>query len=156
MQNSQIINQIQFSDADLECIFQEMHALFKYELEDMEKKTHLKYQVAELPCQADRAEQYSRHNCLRITGILEARDEDTDNIIVTMAKDLGAKLSVDEIDRSHRVGPPEHSESAWTHDGNILVRDLKRVIHRVESAQQIRKLRSNANRAYASVTNGSK
>ncbi|KAH3801588.1 hypothetical protein DPMN_155243 [Dreissena polymorpha] len=33
--------------------------------------THLKNQVAELLFQADRAEQYSRRNCLRITGIPE-------------------------------------------------------------------------------------
>ncbi|KAH3705150.1 hypothetical protein DPMN_080215 [Dreissena polymorpha] len=91
---------------------QKMHALFKSDLEDMvrsvvqafipqvitginaslndiiesltQENKHLKNQVAELLCQADRAEQYSRRNCLRITGIPEDRDEDTDNIIVTM------------------------------------------------------------------------
>lgn len=246
MQNSQIINHIQLSEADLECISQKMHALFKADLETMvrsvvqafipqvitginaslndkiesltQENTHLKNQVAELLFQADRAEQYSRRNCLRITGIPEASDEDTDTIVVTMAKDLGAELSIDEIDRSHRVGPPKHSgpkardiivkfvsyrarqklysvrtrakdsdcykgkfinesltklrselffdarklvldklvEGAWTHDGNILVRDRKRVIHRVESAEHICKLRSDANRSYASVTKGSK
>ncbi|KAH3785307.1 hypothetical protein DPMN_163392 [Dreissena polymorpha] len=131
MQNSQIINQIQLSEADLECISQKMHALFKSDLEDMvrsvvqafipqvitginaslhdriesltQENKHLKNQVAELLCQADRAEQYSRRNCLSITGIPEARDEDTDNIIVTMAKDLGAELSIDDIGRSHRA-----------------------------------------------------
>ena len=42
-------------------------------------------------------------------------------------------------------------ESAWTHDGTILVRDHARVIHRVETYEQLNKLRSNANRSYASV-----
>ncbi|KAH3801627.1 hypothetical protein DPMN_155285 [Dreissena polymorpha] len=109
IQNSQIINHIQLSEADLECISQKMHALFKA-LEDMvrsvvqdfksqvitginaslndklafltQANTHLKNQVAELLFQADRAEQYSRRNCLRITGIPEVSDEDTYNIIV--------------------------------------------------------------------------
>ncbi|KAH3801538.1 hypothetical protein DPMN_155191 [Dreissena polymorpha] len=108
--NSQIINHIQLSEADLECISQKMHALFKADLEDMVRSvvqafisqvitginaslndkiasltqdySHLKNQVAELLFQADRAEQYSRRNCLRITGIPEVSDEDTDNIIV--------------------------------------------------------------------------
>ncbi|KAH3808810.1 hypothetical protein DPMN_137169 [Dreissena polymorpha] len=48
--------------------------------------------IAELLCQADRAKQYSRRNCLSITGIPEARDEDIDNIIVTMAKDLAKSI----------------------------------------------------------------
>ncbi|KAH3785049.1 hypothetical protein DPMN_163132 [Dreissena polymorpha] len=136
MQNSKIINQIQLSEADLECISQTMHVLFKADLENIVRSvvqafipqvitginaslndiiesltretTQLKNPVAELLCQADRAETYSRRNCLRITGIPEARDEDTDNIIVTMAKDLGAELSIDEIDRSQRVGTPKY------------------------------------------------
>ncbi|KAH3848604.1 hypothetical protein DPMN_090983 [Dreissena polymorpha] len=99
-----------------------MHALFKSDLDDMvrsvvqafipqvitginaslndiiesltQENTHLKNQLAGVMCEADRAEQYSRRNCQRMTGIPEARDEDTDNIIVTMAKDLGAELSI--------------------------------------------------------------
>jgi hypothetical protein len=163
--------------------------------------------------QADRAEQYSRRNCVRVTGIPETNEEITDNIIMDMASELGANLTIDEIDRSHRLGPRSQSslkprdiivkfvsyrsrqklynvrsqakgsvnyrrnyinealtkhrselffdarklvrdklvESAWTHDGTILVRDRARVIHRVETYEQLNKLRSNANRSYASV-----
>ncbi|KAH3808811.1 hypothetical protein DPMN_137170 [Dreissena polymorpha] len=35
MQNSKIINQIQLSEADLECISKNMYALFKSDLEDI-------------------------------------------------------------------------------------------------------------------------
>ena len=35
---------------------------------------------------ADTAEQYSRRNCLRITGAAEAENEDTDNYVINLAK----------------------------------------------------------------------
>ncbi|KAH3859504.1 hypothetical protein DPMN_102321 [Dreissena polymorpha] len=65
-------------------------------------------QVAELTIQADRVEPlYNRRNCLRFTGIPETEDkEDTDKIIVDMASELGANLFIEEIDHSHRLGPP--------------------------------------------------
>ncbi|KAK3927935.1 LINE-1 retrotransposable element ORF1 protein [Frankliniella fusca] len=49
-------------------------------------------------------EQYSRRNNLRIFGVAESADEDTDAIVLKVASDIGAHLSVHQIDRSHRVG----------------------------------------------------
>ena len=50
-------------------------------------------------------EQYSRRNCLLIHGIAEKSDENTDKIICDLAEEkLGVTISLDHIDRSHRVG----------------------------------------------------
>ena len=49
--------------------------------------------------------QYSRRNCLIVTGIAENRGEDTDKVMQSFAMDkLGIQLPESEIDRSHRLG----------------------------------------------------
>lgn len=54
-------------------------------------------------------EQYSRRNCLRIFGIEEKRDENTDTIITEIAtKHLGFAVNPTDIDRSHRIGRKDH------------------------------------------------
>lgn len=52
---------------------------------------------------ADQAEQYSRENNLRVAGVIENDNENTDDII-NIASDLGCDLHLNEIDRSHRIG----------------------------------------------------
>ena len=56
--------------------------------------------------QADQAEQYSRRNCLRISGYKEQQNEDTDEIVMKLASDIGCNLQLTDIDRSHRIGRP--------------------------------------------------
>ena len=53
---------------------------------------------------ADLSLQYSRRNCVRISGAQEENNEDTDRIVHNMAKDLNVNLTLADIDRSHRVG----------------------------------------------------
>ena len=58
-------------------------------------------------------QQYTRRNCLLITGIPESTErdsegktipEDTDKVIMSLAKDkLGIELQVQDIDRTHRA-----------------------------------------------------
>ncbi len=62
--------------------------------------------MAALEAKADKAEQYSRQNCIQLSGIIEERDANTDNIVLGIAKDLGVDLNIAEIDRSHRLGKP--------------------------------------------------
>ena len=52
---------------------------------------------------ADLSEQYSRRNCVRISGVPEENNEDTDRMVQNMAKDLNVKLTLADIDRSNRV-----------------------------------------------------
>ena len=49
--------------------------------------------------------QYSRRNCLVVSGIAEQRGENTDEIIKSFAAEkLGIELDHTDIDRSHRLG----------------------------------------------------
>lgn len=51
-------------------------------------------------------EQYSRRETLRIqTDVEETDDENTDQIVLNLAGELGAHLTEADISRSHRVGP---------------------------------------------------
>ena len=60
----------------------------------------------------DSLEQYSRRNSLRFFGIKESPGESTDDVIIKLATDkLKMNLCKDEIDRSHRVGPPKETIS---------------------------------------------
>lgn len=60
----------------------------------------------------DNLEQYSRRNTLRISGIPEETDEETDSIVLHLASNLGVDLSDSDIDRSHRVGKFNDRERA--------------------------------------------
>ena len=80
--------------------------------ETLEKQNNsLMSRVASLEKTADQAEQYSRRNCLRISGYEEKKDENTDVIVMNMAADIGCDLQLNEIDRSHRVGKPDANRS---------------------------------------------
>ena len=63
--------------------------------------------VALLEAQADQAEQYSRRNCLRISGVPETPDESTDNIVMSIANDIDSDIRIHDIDRNHRIGNPK-------------------------------------------------
>jgi regulator of replication initiation timing len=69
----------------------------------------LKLSVSQLKLAADSSEQYSRRNNLRITGIPETNDENTDEIILNTCKKIDVNMNLSEIDRSHRVGRPNQS-----------------------------------------------
>lgn len=63
----------------------------------------LKLQQA-LEVRTDEIEQYSRRNNLRLFGIPEGENEDTDNLVLNVARDIGANINMNDICRSHRVG----------------------------------------------------
>ena len=62
--------------------------------------------ITALEAQADQAEQYSRRNCLRISGVKEETNESTDDIVMKIASDIGSDIQLENIDRSHRIGNP--------------------------------------------------
>ena len=53
----------------------------------------LKTRVSKLETTAEAAEQYSRRNCLRISGYKERENENTDNIILEMTSKLNVDLN---------------------------------------------------------------
>lgn len=69
----------------------------------------LKTRVADLEAKVDAAEQYSRRNCLRVAGVPEptnGQTENTDEYIVNLTRDLGVEVELNDIERSHRIGKP--------------------------------------------------
>ena len=65
----------------------------------------LKERIDLLEKRSDDSEQYSCRNCLLVHGIEEQEQENTDNIVLNVIKeDLDIKLSVKDLDRSHRIG----------------------------------------------------
>ena len=68
------------------------------------ENTLLEKRVSKLESSCDTAEQYSRRNCVRVTGIPETNDESTDDHIMEMANALSLDLTINDVDRSHRVG----------------------------------------------------
>ena len=65
----------------------------------------LKSMVEKLEAKLDAAEQYSRRNCLRIAGVQENTTEDTDAYVMELSRAIDAEVTLDDIERSHRVGP---------------------------------------------------
>ena len=67
----------------------------------------LEDKVESLDIACDTAEQYSRRNCLRIVGVPEDPLENTDDVILNIAKETQSNITIADIDRSHRVAQPE-------------------------------------------------
>ena len=64
----------------------------------------LQTEIEELRLIAGEAEQYSRRNCLILTGVPEVQKEDTDDIVRDVAQEwLNVQLDMRSIDRPHRV-----------------------------------------------------
>lgn len=70
------------------------------------ENTELKKKIGSLETALDNAEQYSRRNCLIITGVPETTEGNTDDYVCNLARAIDVDLSVDDIDRSHRLGKP--------------------------------------------------
>ena len=65
---------------------------------------NLSKRVNMLELERDKAKQYSRRNCVRISGIPVKDKEDTDEIVLEMAAEIGSGISPPDIDLSHRIG----------------------------------------------------
>lgn len=60
---------------------------------------------AQLDIKSDELEQYQRRNSIRVFGVPETSDENTDDLVLQVAASVGANININMIDRSHRVGP---------------------------------------------------
>ena len=64
----------------------------------------LRLEVERLKARDDEQEQYSRRNSIRIAGIKEEDKRPTSEIVLEIAQQNAIDISVNDIDRSHRVG----------------------------------------------------
>lgn len=69
-----------------------------------ERDNTIKQLEAKLDKKTDELEQYQRRQCLRIFGVKEEEGENTDDIVLDVAKKVGVDITIADIDRSHRVG----------------------------------------------------
>lgn len=80
----------------------------------------LKQELKDTKRQLNEIEQYSRRNCINISGIPEKKGEDTDKMVLEVCRIAGAKVEECDIDLSHRIGKPTEGKTR-----RIIVRFAK-------------------------------
>ena len=60
-----------------------------------------------------------KRSCLRISGIKDDDREDTTQLVLNLAGEVGADISIDDINRSHRVGRFQEHNAADDIFGDI-------------------------------------
>ena len=105
-----------------------------------QENSNLKKRVEKLEISADNAEQYSRRNCLRISGVPENNDEVTDNIVLDLATAIDADIKLEDIDRSHRLGKPKSRDSS--DDTPARPRDINIKFSTYRARQKVYKARA--------------
>lgn len=102
----------------IETKFEELFAKKNEEIENLKsslsnltlKVEQDKTIITELNEKMDALEQYSRRNCLLITGVPPTDNENTDSSVIEIARVMNSKLNspmditLKDIDRSHRIG----------------------------------------------------
>ena len=91
----------------LKGLFDRISSLAKVNQDLVKENKVLVERVESLERQADQAEQYIRRNCLRVSGLKEEENENTDGLILKIASAVGSDIVLSDIDRSHRVGNPK-------------------------------------------------
>lgn len=73
------------------------------------KKTSSKHEthLANVEYETDKFEQFSPRNSLRISRIKEDKDENTDLKVIRISRQLGVEISLNDIDKLHRIGKLE-------------------------------------------------
>ena len=75
-----------------------------------EEISRMSDEMKDLKKGVDRQEQYSRRNCLLVHGVEEEQNEDTDKIVIKLIRDtLEEDVSLEDLDRTHRIGSPRNS-----------------------------------------------
>lgn len=59
----------------------------------------------------DDQEQYSRRSCIRLNGLDDTEGENTDDIVMDLAKTMKIDIKRTDIDRSHRIGKKDEAQS---------------------------------------------
>ena len=76
---------------------------------------------AEFDLRIDDIEHYRRRSCLVITGVLEKVEENTDDIILNIARQkLGIMLELHETAKSHHLGTEKESEEGQPRNRPIV------------------------------------
>ncbi len=80
---------------------------YRKDIRDIQSRNQqLQSEVRSLRSDVDNLEQYSRRNCIRISGIDEANDENVEHVVRNIAERLKVDITPADMDRCHRVGRP--------------------------------------------------
>ena len=91
-----------------------------------EKEDH-EVKFAHLYDRIDDLEQYSRRNCLLFVGIEERDDKDMDALVLNVCKsELEVEASLEDIERSHRLGARIRQHGMWGDDAEASQRRQQR------------------------------
>ena len=71
---------------------------------------HLRFQLTAARAEIDNLEQYSRRNTLTISGLPEKERENTDALVMDLAKAAGVTVAMADLDRTHRIGKPKRDK----------------------------------------------
>lgn len=82
----------------------------------------LKNRVVKLETAMDSADQYSRRNCLTISGIPETENENTDALVMELARAIDVDLDIEQIDRTHRLCRPSTRDSPRNKPRAIIIK----------------------------------
>lgn len=70
------------------------------------KVVNLEDNIGKMELQNDKSNQYSRRNIIRVSNIPETEGESTDKVVMDLITAIGAEVSIDQVDRTHRLGNP--------------------------------------------------
>lgn len=82
----------------------------------------LKKRVTSLETALDNAKQHSRRNCIKIAGVPETTELSTDDYICNLAQAINVDFTIDDIDRSHRLGKPYTGADQRTKPRDFIVK----------------------------------
>ena len=82
----------------------------------------LKNRVTSLETALDNAEQYSRRNCFKISGVPDTTELSTDDYVCNLARAIDVDLTIDDIDRSHRLSKPHTGADQRAKPRDIIVK----------------------------------
>ena len=113
-----------------------------------EEKAVLISQITELKAEYelkfDEVEQYSRRSCLIMTCVKESQEESTDKIVLDIfLNNLGVRLDLSEIDRSHRLGQKKADQDRNVSNRPIIIKFISyRSIQKVYKVKRNWKIRA--------------
>ena len=76
-----------------------------------EEISHLKQELAKQKQEVNDLEQYSRKNCLTISGLPDKPNESVSQTVTELARAVGVELLPADIDAAHRIGAPNRSKA---------------------------------------------
>lgn len=82
----------------------------------------LKNRVDKLEAALESTEQYSRRNCLKISGVPENIEKSTDEYVCDLAQAIDVDVRIEDIDRSHRLGRPSSAADPRGKPRDIIVK----------------------------------